>query len=188
MPRKYMMMNSGFIDSRNDKSGRSADLQQLDLEGQLGIRRNHSSEPRFAVGQFAGNDELANAARFHADHALVPALDDFADSELEDQRFVAINRALLNLQEFYLEVQLGGGRNVAGSILAVGQVGGHDQFADAARLHAGKSQFKAANQDAFFQGDRDRFGRLVDDLAVLEPGGVRQRQGVAAFGVRAAPA
>ena len=64
-------------------------LQQLNLEMQLGIRRNTGSA-FLTVGEIRRDDELAFAAFLHAGNAFVPALDDLASTEVEHKGFVAV--------------------------------------------------------------------------------------------------
>src|SRR5688572_32148074 len=72
---------------------RSADVEELDLEDQGGVRRNDGREAARAVAEVGRDHELALAADLHAGDALVPALDDLAGAELEVERLVAVARA-----------------------------------------------------------------------------------------------
>src|SRR5262245_39394443 len=54
----------------------SAHPQQLDLEDQVGVRRDDAAGAAGAVAELGGDGELALASHLHTRHALVPALDD----------------------------------------------------------------------------------------------------------------
>src|SRR5271166_2788541 len=68
--------------------------EQLDHEGQLGVRRDHWRMTGRAVGQVGWNDQLPLAADLHAGYAFVPALDDSASPERERERLIAIMTAI----------------------------------------------------------------------------------------------
>src|SRR5690242_4333394 len=63
-------------------------VEQLDVEDQVGIRRDRAAAFR-AIAQRGGNDERALAAHLHAGDALIPAGDDHAAAELERERLAA---------------------------------------------------------------------------------------------------
>ena len=73
---------------------RLLDLEQLDVEDQRGVRRNHAAGAARAVAQSRRNHERALAAHLHAGNAFVPALDHAARAERERERGVAIARAV----------------------------------------------------------------------------------------------
>src|SRR5262245_50277500 len=57
--------------------------QQLHLEDQRGVRRDHPAGTPRAIAEVGGDGQLALAAYFHAGDPLVPALDDMARSQRE---------------------------------------------------------------------------------------------------------
>src|SRR6185295_19091958 len=65
------------------------DLEQLDLEHQRRVRRDHAAAAMLAVGERGRDGELALAALLHAFNALVPALDHVACAEREVERVAA---------------------------------------------------------------------------------------------------
>ena len=73
---------------------RSHDSEQLDHEGQLGVRRDDPGYAARAVRQVAGDDQLARAADLHARHALVPPVDDLPAPEPEGERLLAVVAAV----------------------------------------------------------------------------------------------
>src|SRR6266481_4767486 len=75
-------------------SALALDLEQLDLEGQLGIGRNDPGRAARPIRQLGRDGELADAADLHALHALVPALDDLAGAEREAERPAAVLAAV----------------------------------------------------------------------------------------------
>ena len=74
--------------TRRRGTGRCCDFKLLqyalerDVEEECRVRRYLGSTSFFAVAQLTGHDELAPAADAHAGDALVPALDNAADSGL----------------------------------------------------------------------------------------------------------
>src|SRR6185312_17234052 len=72
----------------------SVDLEQLDLEDQRGIGRDHVAGAALAVAEFRRNGQLAFAADLHAGDALIPTLDDPAGAQLEGERPFAIEAAV----------------------------------------------------------------------------------------------
>src|SRR6185312_6302406 len=81
--------NAGYVEILNRLLVR-IDLQQLELEHQRGIGRDHAAGAASAVAEFGGNQQGALAAHVHAGHALVPTLDDHALAQGEGERFVAV--------------------------------------------------------------------------------------------------
>jgi hypothetical protein len=69
----------------------SGDAEQLDLEHQRRIRRDHAARAARAIREVRRNGELALAADFHAGDALVPASDHLPPAEAEFERIVAID-------------------------------------------------------------------------------------------------
>ena len=55
------------------------DVENFDIKYQVRVGGNIGSFA-FTIGEAGGNDQGALAFDFHADHALIPALDDFADA------------------------------------------------------------------------------------------------------------
>src|SRR5262245_15826531 len=74
-----------------DKSA-SLHRQQLDVEHQRRIRRDHAAGTAGAVAERRRNDQRALAADLHGGDALVPALDDAALADWEVERLVAVDR------------------------------------------------------------------------------------------------
>src|SRR4051812_16347365 len=64
----------------NQRSG-SADVEELHVEVQFRIRRNHVAEAARAVPELRRNDETAFTADFHGGHAFVPSLYYLADAD-----------------------------------------------------------------------------------------------------------
>src|SRR5882672_1682985 len=64
-------------------------FEQLDVEHQGGVGRDHAATALLAVGELGRDGELAHAADLHAFDALVPALDDIARAEGEVERVAA---------------------------------------------------------------------------------------------------
>src|SRR4051794_12955928 len=73
---------------------RSADAEQLDVEHQRRVRRDHTAGAAAAVAERRRNDERALAADLHAGDPLIPAGDHLAAAEHERERLVAIARAV----------------------------------------------------------------------------------------------
>src|SRR3954447_20958385 len=73
---------------------RSADAEQLDVEHQRRVRRDHTAGAAAAIAERRRNDERALAADLHAGDALIPAGDHLAAAEHERERLVAIARAV----------------------------------------------------------------------------------------------
>src|SRR4051794_17909953 len=73
---------------------RSTDAEQLDVEHERGVGRDHAACPAAAVAERRRNDERALAANLHAGDALVPAGDHLTGAEHEHERIVAIARAV----------------------------------------------------------------------------------------------
>src|SRR5436305_124738 len=63
--------------------------QQLHLEDQRRVGRDHAAGAAAAVAEVGGDDEPALAADLHADQPLVPPLDGVAGAEAEGERAVA---------------------------------------------------------------------------------------------------
>src|SRR5690606_29266138 len=68
--------------------------EQLDLELQGRVGRDHATGTARAIAQVRRDDQHAGAADLHPGHALVPALDDHAGTEREDEGLVAILRGI----------------------------------------------------------------------------------------------
>src|SRR5574341_227802 len=64
--------------------------EELHFEYQRRVRRNDAARASGSVAHLRRNGELALAADFHPLHALVPALDDLALAEVEDERITAV--------------------------------------------------------------------------------------------------
>src|SRR6478672_10481934 len=64
--------------------------QQLDLEHQRRVGRDHAAGAARAVAERRRDDEDAGAAFLHPLHAFVPATDHHAAAELELERVVAV--------------------------------------------------------------------------------------------------
>src|SRR5947208_11438651 len=62
------------------------DPEQFDHERELGVGRDDAGVAPRAVGQVAGDDQLARPADAHPLDPLVPPLDDLAGPELERER------------------------------------------------------------------------------------------------------
>src|SRR5437868_3307320 len=75
----------GAAHQRHDAGGVSLNLQQLYLEHQYAVGRDVGRCATLAVAECGGDDELALAADFHADDAVVPSRNDLtgAGRELE---------------------------------------------------------------------------------------------------------
>src|SRR4051812_17484840 len=63
---------------------------QVDLEHERRIRRDHAAGATGTVAEFGGNRQHAGAAGGHALHAFIPALDDHALVEAEHEGLAAI--------------------------------------------------------------------------------------------------
>ena len=59
------------------------DFEQLDLENERRVGRNHRRKAPRSVAEVRRDGELAERAHLHARHALIPALDDLACAEPE---------------------------------------------------------------------------------------------------------
>src|SRR5262249_57170162 len=70
---------------------RSLHREQLDIEHQRRIRRDHPAGAAGAVAERGRNDQRALAADLHGGDALVPALDDAALADREIERLVAVD-------------------------------------------------------------------------------------------------
>src|SRR6202012_5609128 len=71
-----------------------AKLEQDDHEDQRFVRGDDAARAAFAVGEMSRYHEATSSANAHADHAVVPALDDLTGAELEDEWFVPIPRCV----------------------------------------------------------------------------------------------
>src|SRR5690606_6606761 len=72
----------------------SADLEELDVEDQRGVRRDHAARTARAVALLGRDHEAALAADLHALHALVPTGDHVAGAELEAEEVPAVDGAV----------------------------------------------------------------------------------------------
>src|SRR6218665_8854 len=75
---------------QGDRLVAAGDGQQLDLEHQRCVGRDHAAGAAFAIAEGGRNHQHARAADLHALHAFVPAADDHAAVEFELERVVAV--------------------------------------------------------------------------------------------------
>src|SRR5581483_3655008 len=68
--------------------------EQLDVEDQAGVGRDHAAGAADAVAQLGGDQQAALAAHAHRGHALVPAGDHLAGAEGEGERLAPVQRAI----------------------------------------------------------------------------------------------
>src|SRR5207244_256936 len=61
-------------------------VDQLDVEDQRGVGRDHARRAALAVAERGRDGELALAPHLHPGDALVPALDDVGRADLERER------------------------------------------------------------------------------------------------------
>src|SRR5262249_40583364 len=73
---------------------RSLDLEQLDLEDERRVRRDHGRKPALAVREVRRDRQLAQRAHLHARDALIPPLDDAPAPEREAEALPAVARAV----------------------------------------------------------------------------------------------
>src|SRR6185436_16780343 len=69
-------------------------VEEFDFVVERGVGGDGAVGADRAIAQFRRDDQLALAADFHSDNSLVQALDDQVGPELEDQRFLALDRAV----------------------------------------------------------------------------------------------
>src|SRR5436190_13740730 len=75
-------------------SGSALHVEQLDVEHQRGVGRDHATGAARAIAERGRNDEGALAADLHGGDALVPAGNDPARADRELERLAAIDRAV----------------------------------------------------------------------------------------------
>src|ERR1044071_8479529 len=68
--------------------------QQLDIEYQCRVRRNHATGAAAAVTQVWRDTQLTLPANFHAGYTFVPALDHLSSAECELEGLSTIDRAV----------------------------------------------------------------------------------------------
>src|SRR5713101_3513954 len=68
--------------------------QQLDIEDQRGIRRNHPAGAACAIAELGRDRQGALASHLHSGDALVPAGNDLVCPEGELTRLAAVDRAV----------------------------------------------------------------------------------------------
>src|SRR5262249_51398187 len=70
------------------------DAQQLDLEDQRRVRRDHVADAAGAVAEVGRDDEGTLAADLHRGHAFVPAGDHLPSANGKLERLAAVERAV----------------------------------------------------------------------------------------------
>src|SRR5205085_2969315 len=71
-----------------------ADVDEVDDEDQRLAGLDGAAGAAVAVAQVRRDDQLAPAADLHPEQAVVPALDDLADTDAEGQRLTAVPRGV----------------------------------------------------------------------------------------------
>src|SRR5690606_21447818 len=72
--------------TRGERSSRAAELDQLDVEHERGVRRNVVAEAALAVAELRRDEQQPPAADSHAGYALIPAIDHAPGADLERER------------------------------------------------------------------------------------------------------
>src|SRR6185295_7285667 len=69
-----------------DVRGALFDPNQLDVEEERGVRRDHTTRPSRAIAEVRGDHEFSLTAHFHSGNSFIPPLDHLADADLEFER------------------------------------------------------------------------------------------------------
>src|ERR1700744_6074083 len=92
--RPWIEIASGAARPRNDALRASLHAEQLDVEHQRRVRRDHAAGAARAVAKLRRDDQRAVAADLHGGDALVPAGDHLSLADREGEGLVAIVRAV----------------------------------------------------------------------------------------------